>query len=242
MARRDNAPSKRRTNKQLTANQREWQHQVSNLKRRIKDLEALGANVAFAIPEMPARVTKAAIKKIKAIRREQLLKNAYQEGTYGEAVPFEPPERGKAKERRKEVKIKRWLEERESQSSIYNEDYQDDEGDYWYEEPVEVYRVEIDNLRNLIYDIADDEIANRLNSILDRAIAEKGANAVADTVEKRYSDLRETAQQAIKYKGLSKGAGAITSFAQILMDGPLSFGDLATLEHANDYNDNFEAP
>lgn len=239
MARRDNAPSKRKTSRQLTANQKEWQHQVSNLKRRIKDLEALGALVAFAIPEMPARVTKAAIKKIKAIRREQLLKNAYQESAYGEAVPFEPPKKGKTEERRREVRAEKWVQKQ------LERDYEESEEDaynYGYEEPVEVYRVEIDNLRNLIYDIADDEIFNKLNSILDRAIAEKGANAVADTVEKRYSELRETAQQAIKYKGLSKGAGAITSFAQILMDGPLSFGDLATLEQANDYNDNFEAP
>lgn len=242
MARRDNAPAKRRTKRQLTSNQKEWQHQVQNLKRRIKDLESLGAQVAFAIPEMPARVTKAAIEKIKNIRRAQLEKTAYQEGKFGEAVPYEAPERGKAEQRRKEVKLKRWLEERENQPSIYDEDYQDDEGDYWYEEPVEISRVEIDNLRNLIYDIADDETAEKLNSILDRAIADKGANAVADTVEKRYSELRETAQQAIKYKGLSKGAGAITSFAQILMSEPLSFGELADLERANDYNDDFEAP
>lgn len=107
---------------------------------------------------------------------------------------------------------------------------------------MEIYRVEIENLRTLIYDIADDETAEKLNSILDRAIADKGANAVADTIEKRYSELRETAQQAIKYKGLSKGAGAITSFAQILMSEPLSFGELADLERANDYNDDFEAP
>lgn len=232
MARRDNAPSKRKTSRQLTANQKEWQHQVSNLKRRIKDLEALGAMVAFSIPEMPARVTKAAIKKIKAIRREQLLKKAYQEGEYGEAVPFEPPKRGEVAERREKVAAEKKAEKASEDDEYYDYD----------SEPIEVYRVEIDNLRNLIYDIADDEIANRLNTILDRAIAEKGANAVADTVEKRYSELRETAQQAIKYKGLSKGAGAITSFAQILMDGPLSFGDLATLEQANDYNDNFEAP
>ena len=242
MARRDNAPAKRRTNRQLTANQKEWQHQVQNLKRRIKDLEALGAQVAFAIPEMPARVTKAAIEKIKSIRRAQLEKTAYQEGRFGEAVPFEAPERGTTNQRRKEVKLKRWLEERENQPSIYDEDYQDDEGDYWYEEPVEISRVEIDNLRTLIYDIADDETAEKLNSILDRAIADQGANAVAGTVEKRYSELRETAQQAIRYKGLSKGAGAITSFAQILMSEPLSFGELADLERANDYNDNFEAP
>lgn len=233
MPKRDNAPRKRTSNKKLTSNQKEWQHQVRNLKRRIKDLEALGAQIAFVIPEMPVRVTKAAIKKIKAIRREQLLKKAYQEGEYGEAVPFEPPKRGEAAERREKVAAEKKAEKASEEDDEY---YDYDSG------AVEVYRVEIDNLRNLIYDIADDEISNRLNAILDRAIAEKGANAVADTVEKRYSELRETAQQAIKYKGLSKGAGAITSFAQILMDGPLSFGDLATLEQANDYNDNFEAP
>lgn len=239
MARRDNAPAKRRTNKQLTANQKEWQHQVQNLKRRIKDLEALGAQVAFTIPEMPARVTKAAIEKIKSIRRAQLEKTAYQEGRFGEAVPYEAPERGKAEERRRKVRAEKWLRKELEQSELEDEE---DAYNYSEPEPVEIYRVEIENLRTLIYDIADDETAEKLNSILDRAIADKGANAVADTIEKRYSELRETAQQAIKYKGLSKGAGAITSFAQILMSEPLSFGELADLERANDYNDDFEAP
>lgn len=239
MARRDNAPAKRRTNRQLTANQKEWQHQVQNLKRRIKDLESLGAQVAFTIPEMPARVTKAAIEKIKNIRRAQLEKTAYQEGKFGEAVPYEAPERGKAEERRRKVRAEKWLREELERSELEDEE---DAYNYSEPEPVEIYRVEIDNLRTLIYDIADDETAEKLNSILDRAIADKGANAVADTIEKRYSELRETAQQAIKYKGLSKGAGAITSFAQILMSEPLSFGELADLERANDYNDNFEAP
>jgi hypothetical protein len=237
MARRDNAPAKRRTKRQLTANQKEWQHQVQNLKRRIKDLEALGAQVAFAIPEMPARVTKAAIEKIKNIRRAQLEKTAYEEGMFGEALPFEPPKRGETKKRRKEVAADKRVEKALKQIAPeeYDEDYQD-------EEPVEISRVEIDNLRSLIYDIADDETAEKLNSMLDKAIAEKGTSSVADTIEKRYSELRETAQQAIKYRGLSKGAGAITSFAQILMSEPLSFGELADLERANDYNDNFEAP
>lgn len=249
MARRDNAPAKRRTKRQLTGNQKEWLHQVQNLKRRIKTLEGLGAVVEYPVPtKMPTtssgkvRVERKHIEELKNVTRKVLEKYAKQVGDFGELVPFEPPERGKAKQRRKEVKLKRWLEEREKQPSIYDEDYQDEEGDYWYEEPVEISRVEIDNLRTLIYDIADDETAEKLNSILDRAIADKGANAVADTVEKRYSELRETAQQAIKYKGLSKGAGAITSFAQILMSEPLSFGELADLERANDYNDNFEAP
>lgn len=239
MARRDNAPAKRRTKRQLTANQREWQHQVQNLKRRIKDLESLGAQVAFAIPEMPARVTKAAIEKIKNIRRAQLEKTAYQEGRFGEAVPFEAPERGKAEERRRKVRAEKWLRKELERSELEDEE---DAYNYSESEPVEIYRVEIDNLRSLIYDIADEETAEKLNSMLDKAIAEKGTSSVADTIEKRYSELRETAQQAIKYRGLSKGAGAITSFAQILMSEPLSFGELADLERANDYNDNFEAP
>ena len=238
MARRDNAPAKRKTNRQLTSNQKEWQHQVQNLKRRIRDLEGLGAKVAITIPEMPARVTKAAIEKIKSIRRAQLEKTAYQEGTYGEAVPFEAPERGHAEERRRQVRANKWLEK-----ELASYELEDEEDAYNYSnEPLDIYRVEIDNLRNMIYEFGDEEIADKLNSILDKAISEHGANAVADTVEKRYSDLRETAQQAIKYKGLSKGSGAITSFAQILMSEPLSFGELADLERANDYNDDFESP
>jgi len=258
VAKRDNSPKKRQTAKKLTGNQREWQHQVANLKRRIRDLQGLGAAVDFQIPQMPTDkkgnpvVRKRDIQRIKNITRKELLKHAYQEGQYGEAVQFQPPERGKAKQRRKEVKLKRWLEERENQPTIFDEDYQDDEGDYWFEgdynpdldyaKPVEIYDVEIGNLRALIYDIADDEIAEKLSAILDKAIADKGANAVGEVIEKRYSELREAAQQALMYKGLSKGAGAITSFAQILTSEPLSFGELADLERANDFNDNFDAP
>lgn len=239
MAKRDNSPKKRQTAKKLTGNQREWQHQVANLKRRIRDLEALGAKVAFEIPEMPKRVGKKAIEQIKNIRRKTLEKYAYEEGMYGEALPFEPPERGKAEERRRKVKAEKWVRKKLEQ---YEAEDEEDAYNYYEPEPVEIYDVEIGNLRALIYDIADDEIAAKLTAILDRAIADKGANAVGEVIEKRYSELREAAQQALMYKGRSKGAGAITSFAQILTSEPLSFGELADLERANDFNDNFDAP
>lgn len=73
MAKRDNSPKRKVTKRILTANQEEWLHQLSNLKRRIKALEKYGLVVDYEIPEMPKRVTKGEIEKLKGLRRPQLL-------------------------------------------------------------------------------------------------------------------------------------------------------------------------
>lgn len=226
MARRDNAPPKRRTNKQLTANQKEWQHQVRNLKRRIKDLEALGAQVAFAIPEMPARVTKAAIEKIKSIRRAQLEKTAYQAGEGGEAVPFVPPSRGWAKQRREKVK-----REREAQDHF-------PEG----EERVPIEYVDLDGLLSEIRSLEDEEVIEMLVGIVGEAVAEKGAAAINEIARRYREDLKAYAVNAQKYKGQSKGGEAISKFTSIVKGSALSTEEMRVIERANDRFDDFSSP
>lgn len=73
MAKRDNSPKRKPTKRILTANQEEWLHQLRNLKRRIKALEKYGLIVDYDLPEMPKKVTKGAIEKLKALRRQQLI-------------------------------------------------------------------------------------------------------------------------------------------------------------------------
>lgn len=127
MAKRDNAPRKRGTSKTLTSNQQEWKHQISNLKRRIRDLERQGAIVDFKIPEMPKRVTEQAIKGIKNIRRRELVrgveykpsgekkeikyKPAQQINEEGKLEKWKAPERGKTKERQSEVRARKIAED-----------------------------------------------------------------------------------------------------------------------------------
>ena len=226
MARRDNAPAKRRTNKQLTANQQEWQHQVQNLKRRIKNLEALGAQVAFTIPEMPARVTKAAIEKIKGIRRAQLEKKSYQAGEGGEAVPFVPPARGWAKQRREKVKREREAEEHFPEG----------------EEGVSIQYVELDSLLSEIRSLEDEEVIEMLVGIVGDAVADKGEAAINEIARRYREDLKAYAVNAQKYKGQSKGGEAISKFTSIVKGSALSTEEMRVIERANDRFDDFSSP
>lgn len=222
MARRDNAPAKRRTKRQLTSNQKEWQHQVNNLKRRIKDLEALGAQVAFAIPEMPARVTKAAIEKIKGIRREQLLKYSYEEGMYGEALSFKLPERGKTKERREQV-----LREREEALHF-------PEGE---NTGVDIVDVELETLRDYIENF-DENVKHKdvqeysrnvLLAILDMAIAEQGRVNVARTAEE-YSSMHSLAEAALWASKQENADINIRGFSTVLLGRQFTYEEAKKIE------------
>lgn len=73
MAKRDNSPKRKTTKRVLTANQEEWAHQLRNLKRRIKSLEKYGLIVDYELPEMPKRVTKRDIEKLKGLGKKELL-------------------------------------------------------------------------------------------------------------------------------------------------------------------------
>lgn len=65
--------------KKLSKNQREYQHQLSLLKRRIKSAEKRGysfANFDIAFPESPKRVTQKMIADVKKLRGVSLLREA----------------------------------------------------------------------------------------------------------------------------------------------------------------------
>lgn len=217
MGRRDNAPKKTKTKNSLTSNQREWEHQVENLKRRIRSLEELGAVVDFAIPEMPKRVTKKAIDTLKGIRREQLLKKAYQssgEGIevteQGEVKPFIPPKRGETKRRREEVKTRK-------SKNNFDEDSSD------YIDAPDIYDVVLDNLRSFIENYGSNDASFRMNSdtqskllnILDRAIKELGAQEIASRAED-ITELYGLAERALYDSKDERIKMTLRGFANVL--------------------------
>ena len=233
MARRDNAPAKRRTNRELTGNQKEWLHQVQNLKRSIKSLEGLGAVVEYSIPtEMPTtklgkvRVEKRHIEELKSITRKELEKYAKQVGGFGELVPFVPPARGWTKQRREKVK-----REREAQDHF-------PEG----EERVSIEHVDLDGLLSEIRSLEDEEVIEMLVGIVGEAVADKGAAAINEIARRYRDNLKAYAVNAQKYKGQSKGGEAISKFTSIIKGSALSAEEMRVIERANDRFDDFSSP
>lgn len=233
MARRDNAPAKRKTNRELTGNQQEWLHQVQNLKRRIKSLEGLGAVVEYPIPaKMPTtksgkvRVEQRHIEELKSITRKELEKYAKQVGEFGELVPFVPPARGWTKQRREQVK-----RERESEEHF-------PEG----EERVPIEYVELDGLLSEIRSLEDEDVIEMLVSIVGGAVADKGEAAINEIARRYRDDLKAYAVNAQKYKGQSKGGEAISKFTSIIKGSALSAEEMRVIERANDRFDDFSSP
>ena len=307
MVKKDNAPKRHQTKRQLTSNKEEWLKAVSNLKQRIKNLERQGAIVDFKIPEMPKRVTKQMIKALNRIRRPQLVvgakytsptdkkeikyKPAQQLNEEGKLEKWKAPERGKVKEREQEVRARKIAQdiielakdigalaipdistepksteiappepETDNQPREYPEDssfdtswYDEDEywdSDYWdeavrdnQEEQLRLADAQIENLRESIADLGDDDVIERLNNILDNVINMNGKEETADRIEANLGKIGEYSVLAAKYKGTAKGNGFVNMIAQLIAgDRVLSFGELAQLERANDYNDDFSAP
>ena len=247
----DNAPKKHQTKRKLTSNQQEWEHQIKNLKRRIRDLEGLGADVKYDIPERPDRVTKKAIERIKQVGRKVLEKFAFVPGI---GTKWTPPERGKAEERRREVRAQKELEKKveklkqEAEEDAYN--YSDDNYDEsWWEEPdyfnesnnVPIDNVAMQNLNNII-DSLDDAIAGRLNNLLAEAIAQYGEENVANMVSLSEGKLFNFAQLANQYKGQPKEDLFVREFAQVILGRTLTKGELAQFEKGYDISGDFELP
>lgn len=233
MAKRDNAPKKRQTKNRLTSNQREWKHQVTNLKRRIKDLEGLGVTVSYKIPDMPDTVRKRDIERLKSLRQKQLLKYSFIVSAFGEVAEAVLPKIGEREKTRAQVKAEKEVDRALASMS-------DDE--IYYEEPPSISNVQIDNLRSMIDELGDPDVISQLNSILDRAISDDGIDNVAYRIEGNFGQLKDAAQQAVKYRGQAKGAGSIAAFAQVIYNKTLSFSDLVSLESASDFNDDFSLP
>lgn len=253
----DHSPKRKQTKRVLTSNQQEWKHQVTNLKRRIRDLQGLGVYVNYEIPSMPKKVTKQAIEKLKGIKREQLLKTAFSIYAFGEIGEAFIPKIGERAEYRRHIKEAR---EQEKQQQLAKAEAEQERiererilRDLEIEREVErevakisddevamIWDVELDNLRNMIDDFGDGAVAAQLNSMIDAAIDADGIDNVCYRIEGNMSTLQTAAFLATKYKGASKASGAITTFAQILFGRSLSLGELKSFERANDYNDDFE--
>lgn len=133
--------------------------------------------------------------------------------------------------------------------------YDEDEDEYWdsdywdeavrdnQEEQLRLADAQIENLREYIADLGDDGVIERLNNILDNVINMNGKEETADRIEANLGRISEYSLLAAKYKGTAKGNGFVNMVAQLIAgDRVLSFGELAQLERANDYNDDFSAP
>lgn len=221
MARRDNAPKTHKTSDILKSNEDEWKEAVGNLKRRIKDLEGLGAVVDFTIPDKPEDITEADIERIKSIKRKELLEYASQVDKFGELKDFVPPTRGWTKQRREKVKREREEEEHYPEG--------DDEG-------VDIVDVELDNLRTFIENFDENKYKELqeyskscLLGILDMAIERAGKTNIARTAEE-YASCHSLAEAALWASRQEKADMHIRGFSNILLGRPFTYDEAKLME------------
>lgn len=220
----DHSPKRKQTDRALTSNQQEWKHQVTNLKRRIKELEALGAIVDFVVPDMPKKVTKAAIEKIKEIKRAELLKHAHQVNDEGELVDFEPPKRGETKKRKEEVKQKSKADD-----------------------PIDIVEVELYNLYYFIQTYTNPNAnqstltgaKNQLLDMLNIAIEQFGKREIAIRAE-NMSNAYGFAQMAMDDSNSDRQANYIQGFSNVLFGRSFTLAELISIQREREYGEGFQ--
>lgn len=106
--------------KQLTENQQLYQNQINRLKRALKKARKEGYIFEYNIPEMPKRVTKPAIEKLKKIKPMDI----YRKGQYKAGDTVIPAEQQiKAKKELAKLKRKQTIERKKhEQNNIPNYD------------------------------------------------------------------------------------------------------------------------
>lgn len=221
---------RRQTKRKLTANQQEWEYQVKNLKRRIKALEKY-AYVDFDIPERPERVTKKEIARIKAIRRKELLKYAYDIDPFtGE---MSPPELPKPKRRVRKA-TREELEPLPYPSSS---------------EPVAIEDKVLTEIEFLIdtyegnakYPAQTEKVRSQLKAVLEERVGEVGHVAVAQALEQEYG------REAVVMAALSESKSAVAQqlvakFAKIVYGRPLTDQEAADVNVFAEGVESFESP
>lgn len=247
---RDNSPKKRQTKNRLTSNQREWKHQVTNLKRRIKDLQGLGVEVAYDIPEMPKTVRKRDIDKIKNIKREQLLKFAFTVYAFGEIGEAFIPKIGERAEYRRHIKEAR---EQERQAELARQEAEEfrREKDRMladlYDEPVDIVDVELQNLRSFIEGYTNPT-ANQwtlkgakhdLLEMLDMAIEAYGRREVATRAE-NVANARDFAKQAMDESNSDAQRQSLNGFSQALFGRSFTLAELYAVQQNIESYEDFE--
>lgn len=153
---------------------------------------------------------------------------------------YEPPPEHKIPE-------EEWDDEEQADEEwddeLRSDDISDWDNDYDDSDELILADAQIDNLKGFIDGLGDEGLAERLNNAIDNLIESHGKSAVADNIEANLEKIAEYAILAAKYKGTSKGNGFVNMIAQLIAgDRILSFGELAALEKANDYNDDFSKP
>lgn len=230
MARRDNAPATHQTSRQLKANEEEWERQVKLLKRRIKDVENLGADaVDIKIPEKPKRITPQAIERVKNIRRPQIQKKALQvDSETGEAKKWIPPKRGEAQQRREEVKQKRQLEKQQ-------------------QEKVNIVDVELENLKRFIESYENPYAKQsalegaRINLLhyVDYAIMLYGEKEIAMRAE-QAANATDFAKQAMDESNNETQRAYLNGFSDVLFGRAFSVAELVAIESGRENLESFD--
>lgn len=221
---------RRQTKRRLTANQKEWEYQVKNLKRRIKALEKL-AYVDFDIPERPKRVTKKDIARIKGIRRKELLQYAYDTDILtGEITQYVPP---KPKRRGRKAASEE-LEPLPYPSSS---------------EPVAIEDKVLSEVEFLIanyagnpkYPVLTERTRAQLTSVLAERVEEVGRKAVSEALEREYN--REGVVMAALSESKSNVAQELVNkFAKIVYGRALTQQEAADINVFAEGVESFELP
>lgn len=222
---------RRQTNRQLTANQQEWEYQIKNLKRRIKALEKY-AYIDFEIPERPARVTKKDIERIKGLDRERLLEYAYDvDPITNERLPYVPP---KPKRSSRKAKPSEELESLPYPSSS---------------EPVAIEDKVLSEVEFLIanyegnpkYPALTERTRAQLASVLVERIEEVGRKAVSEALEREYN--REGVVMAALSESKSNVAQELVNkFAKIVYGRALTQQEAADINVFAEGVESFELP
>lgn len=217
-----------KTERRLTSNQAEWEHQIYNLKRRIKDLEKL-AYVDFPIPERPDRIYQKHLKAIKAITRKELIKYAYDVDPFtNEHIPYVPPKPKRHKPSSEE------LEPLPYPSSS---------------EPVSAADVVLTQVEWLISDfvgnIKKPELVERtrveLATVLTERIEAEGRDVIAAKLEKAVA-ATDFVMIALMASNSEDAHVNVSKFAHLLYGRPMTSPELMHLMNVNEEFESFEEP
>lgn len=224
MAKRDNAPYKRKTKRRLLGDVNElvdkyggvrqaYAHELDLLQKRIRDVEEeYGVRVDIEqLPEkaknylmygvIPDRSLRKYIDDAKRLRKSDLLNLASEDKFWyddDDDIPLRRP----------------------------------------IPEPAPISKVELNTIRGMLEESNNKDMASQLLSSLDSAITSLGEDDVAMNIADNYRDAVDIANKALQYKpSASRGSFWIQSFKFIITGTRLTFEELQNINDFNELNE-----
>lgn len=221
VAKRDNAPYKRKTKRQLLGDVNElvdkyggvrqaYAHELDLLQKRIRDVEEeYGVRVDIEqLPEkaknylmygvIPDRSLRKYIDDAKRLRKSDLLNLASEDKFWyddDDDIPLRRP----------------------------------------IPEPAPISKVELERIRNMLMESNNKEVASRLLNHIDSSIATLGEDSVASYIATNYRDTVDIANKALSYRPTSSRANFwVQSFKFVITGTRLT---LEELQNINDFNE-----